>query len=230
MWLYDRRRNTIARQEAIKRELNQTFLESKLEISEKTILDIRKELHNNIGQLASLIKINLNTLTLQEPKLVGGKIDETMEITQQLINDIKSLSQSQGPGHHTPFGLDEALEAEVEHLNKSGRVHVTFVHEGNLPVPDQVRTIILFRISQEIMHYRMKHGKAKHLSILLQGLENALILSFKDDGSNAEEDPANMFAGDFLSVLDKKTKPINARLLMESTSRGKNGIRIEMPL
>lgn len=230
MWLYDRRRNTIARQEAIKRELNQTFLKSKLEISEKTIMDIRQELHNNMGQLASLIKINLNTLTLQEPQSAGGKIEETMEITQQLINDIKSLSNSLSPGHLTPSGLDEALEAEAALLNKAGRVHVTIACEGNLPVPDQVRTVILFRLSQEIMDYRIKQGKARHLSILLQGLENVLILSFNDDGSAVPDDPAQEYTNGFLSDLDRRTKLINARLHMESIPPGKNGIRIEMPL
>ena len=221
---------SIARQEAIKRELNQTYLESKLEIREQTIQDIRHEMHNNMGQMASLIKLYLNNLPLQEHDPVTVKIEETKGITQQLINDLKFFTLSLSPEHLSHAELDKALETEAELLNKAGRVNVTILQEGNFPVLDQVRTIILFRISQEIMHYRIKQGKAKHLSILLQGLENALILSFNDDGSNAEEDPANLFAGDFLSVLDKKTKPINARLLMESTSRGKTGIHIEMLL
>ena len=230
MWLNHRRRNTIARQETIKWELHQTLLESKQEISEQTILDIRQELHNNMGQMASLIKLNLNNLPLQEQDLIKFKIEETKEITQQLINDIKSLTLSLGDEYLTHTDLERSLDAEVEHLKKSGRVHVTFLKEGNFPVSDQVRTVILFRLSQEIIRYRIKHGKAKHLSILLQGLENVLILSFNDDGCNVADDPANEYGAGFLSDLDKKTKLINARLHMESISPGKNGIRIEMPL
>jgi signal transduction histidine kinase len=230
MWSYIRRRNTIDRQEAKKRELNETLLQSKLEISEQTIQGIRHEIHNNMGQMASLIKLNLNNLPLQDHDPVTVKIEETKGITQQLINDLKSLSLSLGTENLSHSGLDKALETEAELSNKAGRVNVTFLQEGNLPLLDHVRTIILFRLSQVIMHFRINHGKAKHLSILLQGLENVVILSFDDDGSNADEDLVNIHTGDFLSVLEKKTKPINARLLTGSTSRGKNGIRIEMPL
>ena len=230
MRLYDRRRNTIARQEAIKRELNQTFLESKLEIREQTIQDIRHEMHNNMGQMASLIKLYLNNLPLQEQDPVTVKIEETKEITQQLINDLKFLSLRLSPEYLSHSGLDKSLEAEAELINKAGRVNVTILQEGNFPALNQVRTIILFRISQEIMHYRINQGKAKHVSILLQGFENVLILSFNDDGCGAEEDNGNEYGGDFLSGLGKKTKLINARLNMGSTPLGKNPISIEMPL
>lgn len=183
-----------------------------------------------MGQLASLIKINLNTLPLQEPDLATVKIEETKEITQQLINDIKSLTLSLGDEHLNHEDLGKALVDEVERLNKSGRVHVTILHQGNFPVLDQVRTVILFRLTQEILRYRIKKAKAKHLSILLQGLENVLNLSFSDDGRIAEEETAHKFEEGFLSVLDKRTKLINARLQMESTPLEKNGIRIELSL
>ena len=230
IWLYDRRRNTIARQEAIKRELNQTYLESKLEIREHTIRDTRQELHNNMGQLASLIKINLNNLVLQEPGLAGGKMEETMEIAQQLINDIKSVSLNLSDEQLSLSHLDEALEAEAERLNKSGRVQINFQQEGIFPLSDKVRMVILFRLSQEIIQYRIKKGKAKHLSILLQGLENVLILSFNDDGFVMEEDDVHEYGEGLLSGLDKKTKLINARQYRGNTPLEKNSIRIEMPL
>lgn len=230
MWLYNRRRNIIAREEAINRELHQIYFQSKLEIREQTILDIRQELHNSIGQLASLIKINLNSLPLQESDLSAVKIEETKEITQQLINDIKSLTVSLSDEQLTLEDFEKKLEYEVERLNKSGRVHVTLLHEGNFQIPDQLRPVILFRLSQEILHHRIKKGKAKHLSILLQGLENVLILSFNDDGFVADEDTAHEDWEGLLSGLDKKTKLINARLHMESNPLKKNGIRIEMPL
>ena len=230
VWLYDRRRNTIARQEAIKRELNQTYLESTLEIREHTILDTRHELHNNMGQLASLIKMNLNKLVLQEPDLAGGKMEETMEITQQLINEIKSLSLSLSAGNLSISGIDEAIEAEVERLNKSGRVQVNFKQEGSFPLSDKMRMVILFRLSQEIIQYRIKKGKAKYLSILLQGLENVLILSFNDDGCVMEEDDLHEYGEGLLPGLDKKAKLINARFYRGNTSLEKSSIHIEMPL
>jgi two-component system, NarL family, sensor kinase len=230
MWLYDRRRNTIIRQEAIKLELNQIFLQSKLEIREQTIKDTREELHNNLGQLASLVKLYLNNLTPEDPEKTNLKIEETREITQQLINDIKSLTLSMSDEHLTLSDLGKLLEAEVERLNKSSRLNIIFSLEGKFPVIDKLRTVILYRLSQEILDFRINQGKAKHLSILLQGLENVLILSISDEGLVVADVAAHDYTGGFLSGLNKKARLINARIRMESISSGKNDIRIEMPL
>jgi two-component system, NarL family, sensor kinase len=230
IWFYGRRRNSIASQEAINRGLHQTYLQSMLEIREQTIKDTRQVLHNNMGQMASLVKLCLNNLPLQDAEKTTIKIEETREITQQLINDIKSLSLTLSDEHLAHSDLDKSLEAEVAGLNKSSRLHVNFSIEGRIPVLDKLRTVILFRLSQEIINYRIKQGKAKHLSILLHGLENVLILSFSDERLVLADEVAPEYAGGFLPGLDKKAKQINARIFVESISTGKNDIRIEMPL
>ena len=65
----------------------QTLLSSQLEIREQTLRYIGKELHDNLGQVASLIKINLNTLQLTDLQKAADKIENTKDLTRQLIAD-----------------------------------------------------------------------------------------------------------------------------------------------
>src|SRR5689334_1299700 len=61
--IYVKRKNKLLlERELMGVQFEQTLLQSKLEIQEQTFRDISQELHDNIGQMLSLISINLNTL------------------------------------------------------------------------------------------------------------------------------------------------------------------------
>ena len=78
----------------LKAQFDQELLKSKLEIQEQTLQHISREIHDNLGQVASLIKINLNTLQLEDNSKAGDKIEYTRELVRQLITDLKLLSST----------------------------------------------------------------------------------------------------------------------------------------
>ena len=77
---------------ALATQFKETLLKSQLEIREQTLQNISQELHDNLGQIASLIKINLNLITLENKERKDPKIEETKALTQQLITDLKTIS------------------------------------------------------------------------------------------------------------------------------------------
>src|SRR4051794_34672290 len=65
--IYIRKHAKAERQkEELKKQYTQMLLQSHLEIKEQTLQFISTEVHDNLGQIASLIKINLNTLELHD--------------------------------------------------------------------------------------------------------------------------------------------------------------------
>ena len=121
----------------------QTLLSSQLEIREQTLRYIGKELHDNLGQVASLIKINLNTLQLTDLQKAAEKIENTKDLTRQLIADIKSLSVSLVGDRIIQKGLIKAIEIEVDRLNKTGQFAASFSVEGTIPFIDNDTSVIL---------------------------------------------------------------------------------------
>src|ERR1700760_2765462 len=65
-------------------EFSDTLLHAQLEIKEQTLQDISRELHDNFGQVASLIKINLNTFRWDDEEKAMKKIEDTKELVRQL--------------------------------------------------------------------------------------------------------------------------------------------------
>jgi signal transduction histidine kinase len=209
---------------------NNILLSSQIEIQEQTLQHLSRELHDNLGQVASLIKINLTTLQLSDTAKASEKVEATKELTRQLIADIKSLSVSLGSDRLAQTGLAKAIETEVERLNKTGEFIATCELQGAMPDIDADKTLILYRMAQEVLNNMVKHSEARHINILLHVNENVFILAFSDDGIgfNAEEKITASGAG--LRNLQSRALLINAQLHIESVPGNGTCITIGLPL
>lgn len=211
-------------------QFSHTLLQSQIEIQEQTLQHIARELHDNLGQVASLIKINLNTLQLTDTEKAAEKIANTLELIRQLITDIKSLSVSLGSDRIAQTGLAKAIETEVERLNKTDQFTASYELKGTMPEIDNDKAVILYRMAQEVLNNMVKHSRAKQIKILLQVSETLFTLAFNDDGIgfNAEEKMNASGAG--LKNLATRALLINAQLHIKSFPGTGTQIRIELPL
>lgn len=216
--------------EKLQSQFSQTLLQSQLEIQEQTLQHISHELHDNLGQVASLIKINLNTLQLKDTAKATEKIETTKDLTRQLITDLKSLSVSLGADRIAQTGLVKALETEVERLNKTGQFTASFIQEGNIPAMDNDKAVILYRMAQEILNNMVKHSGAKQITVLLSASENLFTLAFNDDGVGFDIEEKKYGGGAGLNNLQNRARLINAQLTMQSTLGNGTRVTIELPL
>ena len=227
---YQRRKKERDNQFKLEKHFSQTLLQSQLEIQDQTLQHISQELHDNLGQIASLIKINLNTIQLNNTAKAEQKIEDTKELTRQLITDLKGLSVRLNSDRITQLGLIRTLQAEAERINKTDAFSADFSATGTDPTLSPEKSIILYRMIQEIINNIIKHSEARHINIKLNTTENLFTLVFKDDGIgfNVEEKLNNGGAG--LLNLQNRAKLINAQLTIQSTLGYGSVFTIEMPL
>jgi len=217
--------------EVMQSNFDQILLQSQLEIQEQTLQNIGRELHDNIGQLASLIKINLNTILLSDLDKASRKIEETKLLTIQMIADVKSLSINLNSERITRMGLSGALEYETERIRRTEEFHASYSSEGLLPDIDANRTIILYRIVQEALNNIVKHSGAKNVSVRLQADENLVTLAISDDGKGFNvEDTLKGSNGAGLHNLKKRASLIRSILTIESEQGNGTLIKIVMPI
>lgn len=217
-------------QQNLQAKFAETLLRSQLEIKEQTLQHIGYELHDNLGQMASLIKINLTTLQLEDPVHAATKIEDTKDLVRQLILDLKSLSVDLNGNRIAQLGLIRAIESEVEKLNKTGRFRVVLEGNGLTPLLSANTTIILFRMLQEIINNAVKHSEATRISIRFHVTEHLFTLVITDDGVgfNLKEKIAS--GGSGLINLKNRAKLINANLLIESSPNAGTSISIELSM
>lgn len=206
--------------EEMRAVFSEQLLSSKLEIQEQTLQYISRELHDNIGQIASLVKMNLNTITLTDSNKATKKIDNTKELMGQLITDLKLLSTSLNTDKIAKIGIVKAIEVEVEKMNKIGLFLVSLHQEKSFPIIDSEREIIIFRMLQEVLNNTMKHSEASVIDIYLNYDQKILTIKVTDDGKGF--DVAKKMAdtndlGNGLTNLENRAKVINGNYKIEST-------------
>jgi signal transduction histidine kinase len=166
---------------ALKTAYDHEILKSQIEVQNQTLQHIGQELHDNIGQLLSVAKINLNILEESE-NTEHEYIKQTNEIISQSINDLRALTKSLDGDFVNDFGLEESISHELQRIRKTKRFETEISVLGTKRKLGYEIEIVLFRIVQEVLNNALKHSKAKNIDIRLQYLPTDFELTVKDDG------------------------------------------------
>jgi len=163
-------------------QFQQELLQTQLEIQEQTLKTISQEIHDNIGQVLSLAKLNLNTFEDAESANNQAKINDTKNLVSKAINDLRDLSRSLHGDKIAELGLQESIANELKILQNTGQyqTHFSFTGDPYKLAPQQ--EIVLFRIVQEAMNNAIKHAKAKNINIAMQYQPGIFNLIITDDG------------------------------------------------
>ena len=87
----------------------QELLKAQLEIQEQTIKQISKEIHDNIGQVLSLAKLNLNTMDISNREATD-KISSSKDLVSKAILDLRGLLRNLRSDNIENIGLYRAIE------------------------------------------------------------------------------------------------------------------------
>ena len=181
--------------------LNQELLRTQLEIQEQTLKTISEEIHDNIGQVLSLAKLNLNTLDNTADK----KIQETKNLVSKAINDLRNLSRSLHGDRIAALGLQQSITDELQLLQNSGQFVTHLKESGNVFKLEKQKEMVLFRIVQEALNNTVKHSKAKNITVQLDYQTDFFLLSISDDGTGFNTDELNA-AENGIGLLSMKNR------------------------
>lgn len=170
---------------ALKIAYDQEILKSQIEVQNQTLQHIGQELHDNIGQLLSVAKINLNVLE-ESDHAEHENIKQTNEIIAQSINDLRALTKSLDGDFVHDFGLEESISHELQRIRKTKRFDTEISVLGTKRKLGYETEIVLFRIVQEVLNNSLKHSKAKNIDVILHYFPTSFELTVKDNGKGFE--------------------------------------------
>lgn len=211
-----------------KNSFQENLLQAQIEIKEQTLRHVARELHDTLGQTASLIKIYLNTISPNKISKSNQKIKETTDLVKQLILDIKSISWGLVNHSVTQLGLVKSLEQEVERINKLEQMKAVLQAPETVPLSHDT-LILLFRMVQEVLNNTLKHSKASSLTLTLAIKKNILTLVITDNGVGFD---VRTLAGSGMGLanLQSRAKQIQATCVIQSIPHTGTSISIELPL
>ena len=218
----------------MKVSFQQTLLQTQLEIQEQTFKNISLEIHDNIGQVLSLVKLNINTMDRDKPEPLQEKIDNSRTLITKAIQDLRDLSKSLNTDYVVELGLMRSIEYELEMIQKTGSYEIAFTTNGKPYRLERQQELIIFRIVQEVLHNILKHAKATKIIVTALFEPETFMLTIADNGigfdaSKIESDNYEGF-GLGLRNMNNRAKMINASFKLTSTLQEGTAVTITLPI
>ncbi|MBL7733512.1 MAG: sensor histidine kinase [Chitinophagaceae bacterium] len=229
-----------SRQEKHRREKNKmqeqffyNILQTQLEIQEQTLKNISQEIHDNVGQVLSLAKLNLNLAEVNNPEQAQSKINNALSQVSKAITDLRDLSKSFNTDNIIAQGLIKAIAAELDMIGRTGSHKTTFRITGASHQQEAQKELILFRIVQEALHNIIKHANAKSITVNAAYSNQLLELLVSDDGIGFDLTPLNENGNSQFGLgirnMHNRAKLIGADFSMSSTIGKGSVVKIVLP-
>jgi len=213
-----------AREEQVRR-----LAERMLQVEEMERRRISRELHDEAGQSMLCIRLQLEMIEgnlLPEDGALKGKLQETRDLTERTILEIRRLIAALSPAVLEQLGLGAALRQLVSRFSRihPARVRLALSRMGKVPKKTEV---IVYRLVQECMNNVGKHSQASHVNISIESADGLLRLNVEDDGVGFEVEEALSRRDSYgLAGLRERVALLGGKFYVESHpgATGKNGI------
>jgi PAS domain S-box-containing protein len=160
-----------------------------IDVQEQERNHLARELHDEIGQVLTAVRINLQgLLRTAADTATEDLVVETIDVTAQALEKVRGLSLDLRPAQLDDFGLGAALDWHLKRQATTAGLKV----ELDLRLPDRRLPpdieIACFRVVQEALTNVVRHAKARTVKVSVWCESEALRASIIDDGCGFETD------------------------------------------
>src|SRR6202795_2303460 len=163
-----------------------------LSVREEERARISREVHDELGQSLTAVKMDLAWLAGRLPRRNGPmlkRIRSTRQLADGIIQSIRRISTELRPAV-LDLGLAEAVEWQVQEFQARSGIQCK-VRLLTREVVTSYASTAMFRIFQETLTNVARHAKATRAEVVLQKQRDRLVLLIRDNGRGFDEqDPS----------------------------------------
>lgn len=170
----------LRRQQRLEQLQNQLILEAQ----ERERQRLAEELHDNVGMLLSVLKMEVSALLQDatEECRFRDRLGELLQRLDEVTQAVRLTSHQLMPPLVEHFGLLPSLEGLIRRAALRSSVEIRFEVRGEPVELPLLKVIQIYRILQELITNTLKHAQAQELYILLHYQRRYLVLEVWDDG------------------------------------------------
>lgn len=204
----------------VKSEHEKTLLNIENEIQQETLTHIGRELHDNIGQLLSLAKLNFGSL--KENKREEGK-----DILSQAIQEVRGLSKQLNLDWVETISINEFIAQQLDRISSTGFCETSLEADFELVDLPKDQKLVLIRVIQESLNNAIKHASPNNILIRLQMNGESKQISIIDNGKGFDSSQTSTGSG--MVNLEKRMQTIGGEFELTSTVGEGTEITLTLP-
>ncbi len=213
----------------------QTVSSRLLEVQEAERRHLARELHDEIGQALTAVKINLQMLRrLPDMSGADGRLVDSLGMLDRILEGVRQLSLDLRPSLLDDLGLAAALRWYVGAQAQRAGLTAEIV-AGTLPSDLSIAiATTCFRVVQEAVTNVVRHARATRIEVTLECVDGGLTVSVTDDGIGFDAATARRraLAGESLGILglEERVDLAGGRSRIESAGGQGTTVHAWLPL
>lgn len=191
---------------------------------------LSRELHDGLGQMIIATKLKSESMLNSGNGINNGNISRLRLMFDNLVDEVRSISNNLMPAVLQEFGLAIALNHICMEIAKHSEIKVIF--DSQIPERDIDKRIAvyIFRIAQEALNNAVKHSGASEIIMTLIGNERMISLMVQDDGIGINiDEPCNQ-DGRGLNSMCERVKLLNGLIDISKGEYHGTIVSVKIPL
>jgi signal transduction histidine kinase len=205
-----------------------------IEVQEDERREIARELHDEIGQALSLVKIKLQQAARLHGHDMEALLEDCIEIADYTLKQVRDMSLDLRPPLLDDLGLVAALEWTLQRREQAAGWQTTIVAD---PLPKRLAPEIetaCFRIAQEALTNVTRHAQAKVVEMRLRIVGGELELAVRDDGRGFDPEAVRLRPAQRASLglvsMKERAALVGGWLEISTSDGGGTEVRAVFPL
>jgi PAS domain S-box-containing protein len=196
---------------------------------------IAREIHDELGQVLTALKMDLSWLLnhlpdhLEYKNFVHDKTQTMMKLIDKTIHTVQKISAELRPGLLDDLGLLPAIEWQAQDFQSRTEIRCQFQFRGTDLKVDPDCATSLFRILQEALTNIVRHAGASLVKISLREDTGTIELSISDDGRGITQ--AQIHSPESLGIIGmrERLRPFGGELRLSGIPGKGTTVKVRVP-
>jgi PAS domain S-box-containing protein len=190
---------------------------------------VARELHDEVGQSLTALKLCLDRVSLARSGADGSELGTARETLHELLARVRNMSLELRPTMLDDLGLLPTLVWHFKRYTAQTNVHVLFKHRGLRKDLPQETITAAYRIVQEALTNVARHSQVTKVMVCVRAEYDALVVEVEDQGVGFDLGEVS-FASMGLSGMRERALSLKGKLLVQSTPGEGTCVIAELPL
>lgn len=194
---------------------------------------ISRELHDELGQALTLLKLRLGSMSkeLREDQTgLRAECGTTLSYLDHVIESVRALSRELSPSVLEDLGLVAGLRQLIHGFSDRSGIRITAELDPVDSLIPKGSHILVYRVVQEALTNVARHSGAANVCISLKSTSRAVRCSVSDDGRGMKMKPRITANGLGMRIMRERVNMLGGTLRVSSRAGRGTSIRFSVPL
>ena len=201
------------------------------DIREEERLNISREIHDELGQALTALKIDLGRTrdkAGKDPEIYGN-FNAMLRQLSEMIKNVQRISSELRLGILDDLGLAPAIEWYCDEFEK--RTGVTCITDlDEIQGLNSKKSLAVFRILQEALTNVARHANSKNVEIILNYSGDSITLVVHDDGIGITKEKSESFNSLGMRGMQERVRQFNGRFEISGEKNKGTKLRVVIPV